>query len=164
MVLAGAAAVLPVISIAGFEIVMGAAILAMVALRVKPRWPPIWLPLSLFFLGTLISWLASGDMRDGVPQIKKFYVYAILFLVASVFRTAAQLRFLAVCWAGAAALSAAWALNQFYNKYEDAKDAHQDFYQAYVTDRITGAIKESGKLALLATQCREPVVPRNGTL
>ena len=40
--------------------------------------------------------------------------------------------------AGAAALSAAWALNQFYNKYEDAVEAHQDFYRAYVADRITG--------------------------
>ena len=67
-----ATAVLPVVSIAGFEIVLGAAILSMIVLRVKPRWPPIWLPISLFILGTVISWLASGDLRGGLPQIKKF--------------------------------------------------------------------------------------------
>ncbi len=90
MALAGAAAVLPVISIAGFEIVLGAAILSMIVLRVKPRWPPIWLPISLFILGTVISWLASGDLRGGLPQIKKFYVYAMVFVVASTFRNVAQ--------------------------------------------------------------------------
>src|SRR5271166_4364144 len=57
LMLAGLAAVLPVVSIAGFEIVLGAAILSMIVLRVKPRWPAIWLPIALFFLGTVVSWL-----------------------------------------------------------------------------------------------------------
>ena len=138
MVLAGVAAVLPVVSIAGFEIVLGAAIVAMIVLRVKPRWPAIWLPLSLFFLGTVISWLASGDLRGGVPQIKKFYVYAMVFVVASTFRSAAQIRWLALGWAAAASASAGLGLHQFYDKYEDAVEKHQNFYDAYVADRITG--------------------------
>jgi putative inorganic carbon (HCO3(-)) transporter len=49
-----------------------------------------------------------------------------------------QIRWIATGWAIAAGLSSAWALNQFYNKYEDAMDAHQDFYSAYIADRITG--------------------------
>ncbi len=136
--LAGAAAVLPVISIAGFEIVLGAAIVSMIALRVKPRWPAIWLPISLFILGTVISWLASGHLREGLPQIKKFYVYAMVFVVASAFQNASQIRWLALGWAAAAAASAGLGLYQFYDKYEDALDKHQKFYDAYVADRITG--------------------------
>jgi O-antigen ligase len=138
MMLAGAAAVLPVVTIAGFEIVLGAAILSMIVLRVKPRWPAIWLPISLFVLGTVVSWLASGDMRGGLPQIKKFYVYAMVFVVASTFRNVAQIRWLAVAWAAAATASAGLGLYQFYDKYEDAMEKHQRFYDAYVADRITG--------------------------
>lgn len=129
---------LPVITIAGFEIVMGVAIVAMIVVRVKPRWPPIWLPISLFFLGTVISWLASGDMRGGLPQIKKFYVYAMVFVVASTFQNVAQIRWLALGWAMAAAVSGSLALYQFYDKYENAIETHQKFYEAYVADRITG--------------------------
>ena len=61
---------LPVVTIAGFEIVLGAAIVAMIVFRVKPRWPPIWLPISLFFLGTVISWLASETCAEDFRQIK----------------------------------------------------------------------------------------------
>ncbi len=136
--LAGVAAVLPVVSIAGFEIVLGAAILSMIVLRVKPRWPAIWLPISLFFLGTVISWLASGDLRGGLPQIKKFYVYAMVFVVATTFRSVAQIRWLALGWAAAATASAGLGMYQFYDKYEDAMEKHQKFYDAYVADRITG--------------------------
>ncbi len=136
--LAGAAAVLPVVTIAGFEIALGAAIVAMMVMRLKPRWPPIWLPILLFVLGTVISWLASGDLRGGLPQIKKFYVYAMVFVVVSTFRTVAQIRWLAVAWAVAASASAGLGLYQFYDKYEDALEKHQKFYDSYVADRITG--------------------------
>lgn len=138
LLLAGLAAVLPVITIAGFEIVLGAAILSMIVLRVKPRWPAIWLPILLFFLGTVISWLSSGDLRGGLPQIKKFYVYAMLFVVVSTFRSVAHIRWLALAWAAAATASAGLALYQFYDKYENAIETHQNFYDTYVADRITG--------------------------
>jgi len=138
VLLAGAAAVLPVISIAGFEILLGAAILSLVVLRVKPRWPAIWLPILLFFVGTVISWLASGDLHGGLPQIKKFYVYAMVFVVASAFQNVAQIRWLALGWVAAATASAGLGLYQFYDKYEDALEKHQNFYDAYVADRITG--------------------------
>lgn len=136
--LAGVAAVLPVVTIAGFEIALGAAILSMIVLRVKPRWPAIWLPLSLFFVGTVISWLASGDLHGGLPQIKKFYVYAMVFVVVSTFRSVAQIRWLALAWAVAATASAGLGLYQFYDKYENAIETHQNFYNTYVADRITG--------------------------
>ncbi len=136
--LAGLAAVLPVVTIAGFEIVLGLAILSMIVFRLKPRWPAIWLPVLLFFAGTVISWLASGDLHGGLPQIKKFYVYAMVFVVASTFRNVAQIRWLALAWAAAATASAGLGLYQFYDKYENAIETHQDFYGSYVADRITG--------------------------
>ncbi len=138
VLLAGVAAVLPVVTIAGFEIALGAAILSMIVLRVKPRWPAIWLPILLFFVGTVVSWLASGDLHGGLPQIKKFYVYAMVFVVVSTFRTAAQIRWLALAWAVAATASAGLGLYQFYDKYENAVETRQDFYSSYVADRITG--------------------------
>jgi O-antigen ligase len=138
VMLAGLAAVLPVVTIAGFEIVLGLAILSMIVFRVKPRWPAIWLPVLLFFVGTVISWLASGDLHGGLPQIKKFYVYAMMFVVASTFRNVAQIRWLALAWASAATASAGLGLYQFYDKYENAIETHQDFYGSYVADRITG--------------------------
>jgi putative inorganic carbon (hco3(-)) transporter len=136
--LAAAAAVSALISIAACEILIGAAILAMILTRHHWEIPPIWLPLAVFIALTLISDLASGHVAEGFPQIKKFYVYAMLFLIASTLRTFAQLRILALAFAAAAAASSLWALNQFYNKYEDAVEAHQDFYRAYVASRITG--------------------------
>lgn len=138
MYLAGAAAVCCVVSIAAFEILMGLTLAALIVTRRDWRVPPIWLPLALFFVLTIASMAACGQWRAGFPQVKKFYVYLMPFLIAAAFRTARQLRWVAVGWALAASLSSAWALNQFYNKWEDSKDAHVDFYKAYVADRITG--------------------------
>jgi putative inorganic carbon (hco3(-)) transporter len=136
--LTGAAAVCALVSIAAMEIFMGAAIVALLITRTRPRIPRVWLPLAVFGLLTLVSLAASGQIREGLPQVKKFFLYLMLFLVPSAFRNVRQVRMLALGWAAAAAASSAWALNQFYNRYEDALDAHRDFYRAYVTDRITG--------------------------
>jgi putative inorganic carbon (HCO3(-)) transporter len=136
--LAGAAAVCPLISIAAMEIFMGAAVVALLITRTRWRIPRVWLPLAVFAILTLISLAASGQIREGLPQVKKFFLYLMLFLVPSAFRSVRQVRMLAMGWAAAAAASSVWALNQFYNKYEDAIEAHQDFYRAYANDRITG--------------------------
>jgi O-antigen ligase len=100
--------------------------------------PPVWLPLSLFLLGTLVSLFASGHIREGLPQVRKFYVYLMLFLVTSAFRTVRETRWVALGWTIAATLSSAWALKQFYAKYRAAEFAHQNFYTSYVDARITG--------------------------
>jgi putative inorganic carbon (hco3(-)) transporter len=136
--LAGAAAVCALISIAAMEIFMGAAVVALLITRTRWRIPRLWLPLALFALLTLISLAASGQIREGLPQVKKFFLYLMLFLIPSALRNIRQVRMLAMGWAVAAAASSAWALNQFYNKYEDAVDAHRNFYRAYANNRITG--------------------------
>jgi putative inorganic carbon (hco3(-)) transporter len=136
--LAGAAAVSAVVSIAAMEILMGAAIIALVITRTRWRVPPIWIPFAAFVILTLISLAANGHFREGFPQVKKMYVYLMLVVVTSAIGSVRQVRWIATGWAIAAAASSVWALNQFYNKYEDAVDAHQNFYNAYVADRITG--------------------------
>lgn len=136
--LVGMAAVCTVVSIAAFELLMGAAVVAMIATRARWRAPRVWLPLVLFMAATLASLFASGHIRQGLPQIRKFYVYLMLFLIVSAIRNVGQVRGIALGWALAASVSAALALNQFYKKYQDAREAHVDFYNAYVTSRISG--------------------------
>ncbi len=138
MYLAGAAAVCCVLSIAAFEILMGLTAAALILTRRDWRVPRVWLPFAIFVALTFASLAASGHARAGYPQIKKFYVFLLLFLMVAAFRTARELRWVAVGWALAGSLSSAWALNQFYNKWEDAKEANVDFYRFYVADRITG--------------------------
>jgi putative inorganic carbon (hco3(-)) transporter len=136
--LAGAAATVTVVSIAAFEILLGLAIVSLLATRAKWRWPPVTLPICLWIAGTLISAAASGDLRAAFPQIKKLYLFAMLFVVVTAFRKIGQVRWLVCGWALAAALSAGWGLVQFARKYQAAQAAHENFYLAYVAARITG--------------------------
>ena len=136
--LAAAAAITPLISIRVFEVLMAAGILALLITRSQWRVPPIWIPLALFLLGTLVSLFASGHIRDGLPQVRKFYVYLMLFLVAAAVQSMRQVRSVAIGWALAAAASSLWGCKQFFDKYRAAQSAHQDFYATYVDARITG--------------------------
>ncbi len=136
--LAGAAAATTVVSIAAFEILLGLAIIALWVTRAEWRWPPVTLPVCLWIAGTFASALASGDPRAAFPQIKKLYLFAMLFVVATAFRKAGQIRWLVCAWALGGALSAGWGLLQFARKYHAAQEAHQNFYLAYVAARITG--------------------------
>ena len=136
--LAGGAAATTVVSIAAFEILLGLAIVSLLLTNKSWRWPPVTLPFCLWVAGTLASAFASGDVRAAFPQIKKLYVFALLFVVYAAFRKLSQIRILLYGWALGASLSAAWSLLQFARKYQAAQAAHQDFYLAYVGARITG--------------------------
>src|SRR5271166_296125 len=92
--LVGAAVVTTLISIRVFESLMAVALVALIVTRQKWQLPPVWLPLSLFLLGTLVSLGASGHVREGLPQVRKFYVYIILFLVTSAVRTVREIRWI----------------------------------------------------------------------
>lgn len=132
------AAVTPLISIRIFEVLMAVAVITLVVTRSRWRVPPIWLPLALFVTGTLVSLVASGQIREGLPQVRKFYVYLMLFLVTSAVQTVRETRWIALGWAAAAMLSSLWALRQFVQKYRAAERVHQNFYTSYVDARITG--------------------------
>ena len=117
---------------------MGLALVAMLVERRRWRVPRIWIPLALFVGGTAIALLASGDVRDGLPQIRKLFVYAMLFLVASALRGLRDIRLLVFGFAAASAVSAIRAIWQFVEKHRAAADAHQSFYFYYLDRRITG--------------------------
>jgi O-antigen ligase len=136
--LAGAAVMATAISITGFEVLMALALVALVVTRKTWRLPPIWRPLAVFLIGTLISLAASGHIREGLPQIRKFHIYLMLVLVTSVFQNVRQIGRVVLGWLLAAATSAAWGLVQFAQKIERARDARQPFYGYYIDSRITG--------------------------
>src|ERR1700704_3779615 len=102
------------------------------------RLPPIKLPLALFVAGTVISWLAAGHIHDGIPQIRKFFVFLVLLLVFSTFRKIAEIRMMAFLWAAVAAPSAIRSLFQFWQKYQDSLAQNRSFYDFYIGQRITG--------------------------
>jgi len=133
-----AACVSVVVSIAACQILMGAAIVLLLLSRTRLRLPPVWLPMTLFMTGTVVSWLVSGDLRRGLPQIRKFYVWFILLLACSVFRHLREVRWAVAAWTALATGSALYSFVQFARKYEAAAVAHRSFYLSYVDARITG--------------------------
>src|SRR4051812_33944930 len=52
------------------QILLGAAILALIIKRERLRFPPLWIPLSLFVAGTVVSVALSSDPGAGFPQLK----------------------------------------------------------------------------------------------
>jgi O-antigen ligase len=136
--LAGAAAVTAVVSIVGSEVFLGAALIAVVASGRKWRWPAVTAPVVAWTVWTLLSLAASGHARAGLSQVKKLIWFAMLFVVFNAIRTVPQIRGVVMGWAGAAALSAAWGMEQFVRKYHEAQVLQRDFYMYYLPSRITG--------------------------
>ena len=78
-------------SIAVSQILLGASLLVLFASRAPLRFPPLKLPLALLFAGTLLAVAVLGaPPLTGLPQIKKFFVFAILLALASTLRTVEQ--------------------------------------------------------------------------
>ncbi len=102
------------------------------------RLPRIWLPLSLFLLGTLISLALSPDPTAGLPQVRKIFVFTTLLVVFSTLRDMVVIRRLFLCWTGAGTLTALRSLVQFGHKVQEAHGQGQSFYDYYVGERITG--------------------------
>jgi putative inorganic carbon (hco3(-)) transporter len=125
-------------SIAASHILLGLALAALLLSSERMRLPPIKLPLALFVAGTVVSWLTSGHIHDGTPQIRKFFVFTVLLLVYSTFRKVSEIRAIALIWAGVTTLSAVRSLFQFWQKYQDSQDLHRNFYDFYIGQRITG--------------------------
>lgn len=123
---------------AAANILIGAALAAMIVTRTPLKFPPVVWPVGLFVLGTLISLAFSVAPAAGWPQIRKFYLFLVLLLVTSTFRTVAEARILVLACAGVEALSSVWSMVQFANKYTMAQQLGQPFYQYYTGSRITG--------------------------
>jgi O-antigen ligase len=133
-----ASAVTILFSIAASAILLGLALVALLLSDAPLRLPRIWLPLSLFLGMTLVSLAASGDIAGGLPQVRKIFVYSILLVVFSLFRSLRVMRWLFVAWAGVGALVATRGLVQFSAKVAEARALGRDFYDYYEPERITG--------------------------
>jgi len=126
-------------SIAVFNILMGLALAALLFSGEKLRLPRIKLPLAIFMFLTLAAWIFSSDpWMDGYPQIRKFWVFCILLLVFSTLRSLSTIRWLFLTWAGIGSVSALRGFVQFAGKVQQAHQSGADFYNYYVTERITG--------------------------
>ena len=136
--LAGAAAVASVIKIAPSQILLGLAFASLLITRDKWRWPPVVWPVVLRMAWTLVSLAASGHAQSGLPQVMKFYVWLMLFVVYSALRTLPQIRAVTLAWTAGATLSAPWGFGQFVRMY---RSTPRFFYYAYVNgNRITGFV------------------------
>ena len=138
LILAGGSVVAVLFSIAVSHILLGAALLTLLIARERPRFPPIGIPLAVFFGWTLLSLAFSPDPMLGLPQLKKFYVYTVLLVVYTTFRGTEDVRRVAVAWALIATASGAWGFVQFWQKRNEALSQGFDFYLHYVADRATG--------------------------
>ena len=120
-------------SIAISQILLGLSLASLLLSGQPLRFPPLRAPLALFFGITVIAVLASGDPRAGTPQIRKFFVFAMLLVVFSAFETVKQVRALLFCWAGVGLCSALQGIAQFLHR------RHEENSYAYLLDgRITG--------------------------
>jgi hypothetical protein len=133
-----ASAVAILFSISASQILLGVALAAMFLSGEKTRIPRIWLPLSLFIFGTIVSWLVNGQLAVGLPQIKKFYVFGELLVVFSLLRDIQWIRWVFLVWGGFGAITATLGAIQFAAKVRQAHLLGQTFYDYYVARRITG--------------------------
>jgi putative inorganic carbon (hco3(-)) transporter len=149
-----AAAAVILLSIALKEILLGAAILALLLSRERWRMPSRWtLPLALFFAGTLLALALSPDPRAGLPQLKKFYAYLILPLLYTTLRGPADARLALTAATALGLLSSLWSFWQFAAKWTYAAQHHWDFYAHYIAQRTTGFMSHwqtfGGQLGIL---------------
>jgi O-antigen ligase len=140
--LAFAAAASIAVSIAAFQILLGLSLLALLLSGEPIRFPRFKWLLVAFFAITVIAWLHSGDLKLGLPQIKKFYVwFGTPLVVFSLLRSATLIRRLFLLWAALASFTGIVGFIQFIEKVESARAAgvaFRNFYNYYVGSRITG--------------------------
>ena len=136
--LAGAAAAAGMVSIGACHSLLGIALAALILRRNRFRPPPYWQFILVFMAATALSAAVNGHFREGLPQIRKFYVWAILAVVYSGLRTAWQARWVLLGMAAGGTASAGWGMVQFARKYRRAAELGQPFYESYVGARITG--------------------------
>lgn len=165
-----AAAAAPIVSIAAANILLGITLLLFIVNRVRPRFPRFALALGVFLLGTMISLAASSAPRDGLPQVKKLYVFCLLPVVYTMFSRAGWRRRHRVAeesaavptetekpesiarhadedvlrltglWCTLGGISAGIGVWQFWHKWWTVRAEGGDFYSQYIGRRITGTM------------------------
>lgn len=133
-----ASAVAILFGIAISQSLLALALVALLLSGEKLRLPPIRLQLALFFVGTILALALSEHPSEGLPQIRKFYVFLELLVVYSCLRAMREIRWVFLTWAGFASITALRGFVQFAQKIQQARELHQNDYSFYVGERITG--------------------------
>ena len=120
-------------SIAVSQILLALALAALLASRRPLRFPPLRAPLACFFLITVAALLASPDPAAGLPQIRKFFVFAILLVIYSTFENLRQVRALIAAWVAIAAISGLIGVVQYLHRRQESNT-----YEFLLDGRITG--------------------------
>lgn len=135
---AGGSVVASLCSIAVSQVLLGiATALALFSWRER-RFPPVTWPMAAFIVLTLLSVMASDDPSAGLPQLKKFFVYLILFVLFTALHRWQEVRWLSWGIITAGTASALWSFVQYARKYAAAQAAGEDFTTSYIADRTTG--------------------------
>lgn len=132
------AAAATMFSITISQSLLAAGLIALLFSGATLRMPPIGWPLGLFAAGTLLSLVLSDNPAAGIPQLRKFFVFLILLLMASTFKRVEHALWLVQTWVAVAVLAALRGFWQFTTKYQQAQAQGTDFYVTYVSHRITG--------------------------
>src|SRR5689334_3148918 len=106
------------LGIAPSQILLALSFAALLASGERLRLPRIWLPLSLFLVGTLLSLAFSGNPAAGLPQVRKFYVFLELLVVFSLLRNLRMVQWLFLTWAGIGGITAIRGCVQFAQKVQ----------------------------------------------
>ena len=133
---ASAAAIMA--SIAVSQILMGAALAVVLVSGQRLRIPPVFRPILLFLVITVIADLASGNPRAGLPQIRKIYVFAIALLAYALLRRTSQIAALVMAWATLGFASALLGLHQFLARLAEGERLHWNIYEYVLDQRMTG--------------------------
>lgn len=126
------------VSIAASHTCLGVSAGLLLFRREALRIPPIGLPVLAFMVWTLASAAASSDSAAAGPQIKKFFVFLMLPVVYSAWRTVGEARKLAEAWFIVVSIAVAVGVFQFMRSVLSISASGEDFTTAYVSDRITG--------------------------
>jgi O-antigen ligase len=125
-------------SIAASQILLGASVAALWLARAKWRWTPAAWPLAGLIGWTLATLPFADAPAAGLPQIRKFYVFLALPVLATTIRPGAAALRLVWTWTAVGSAAALWSFWQYADKWLAAEESGRDFYLAYVADRITG--------------------------
>ncbi|HEV3254963.1 MAG TPA: O-antigen ligase family protein [Candidatus Acidoferrales bacterium] len=128
------------LNLAASEVCLGAALLLFAAtVRRRPNFPPVGLPLTLFFLLTFNSMWWAEDSAVGWLAMRKLFLFAILLLGVNLLITRRHLQALFQGLFVTSAFASLFAYAQFAAQYRAMRLAHPGHVYLHMTgDRARG--------------------------
>ncbi len=127
-----------VFSIALSQFLLACALIAVFTPPRSLRFPPIRLQFGLFLAYTVLAVFLSEHAASGWPQIRKFFVWGILLVVSSTFRSVRQVQLLYCLWGFGGCLSVAVGVTQLVRRFQQARAQGWGDYGFYLDSRLTG--------------------------